>query len=490
MRWSLKQKGWRALLIKMALLTALWLVVAFVFATESYLSGRGLPMKIPWTVAAERAFRDWFPWILLSPVAVALAGRFRFDRNTWRHSLIIHLAACFLFTVAYETLVTLTYPKPFVLSTGRLGGRISIFSSDAGPPGFPAIRGSAEAIDPPSMPFRTGSTSVVVESGRILHFTHDARSVSADSNVTTVVRGEPPPFGIGRDGPALIPPFGPPPSNVRFGVRSVGHWTHFLHRVLLKTQFTVPIYWCVVCICWVFNHFQETSERERRTLELETRLTQANLQTLKMQLQPHFLFNTLNTISSLIHENPKVADDMVGSLSQFLRTTLDVSAKNEVPLRTELDFVERYLEIQQTRFGHRLRICREIDPTVVEALVPPLLLQPLVENAIRYGIESREAGGTVTIRARREENVLRLEISDDGEGFSDGQLLGTGNGIGLSNTKARLQELYGDQHQFKLTAHPPTGACVQIEIPFRLSQSEALTMQKETTNEYSRTHCG
>jgi sensor histidine kinase YesM len=108
----------------------------------------------------------------------------------------------------------------------------------------------------------------------------------------------------------------------------------------------------------------------------------------------------------------------------------------------------------------------------VEALVPPLILQPLVENAIRYGIESREAGGIVTIRALREESVLRLEISDDGEGFSGGQLLGTGNGIGLSNTKARLQELYGDKHQFKLTAHQPTGACVQIEIPFRLSQPD------------------
>jgi two-component system, LytTR family, sensor kinase len=188
-----------------------------------------------------------------------------------------------------------------------------------------------------------------------------------------------------------------------------------------------------------------------------------------MQLQPHFLFNTLNSISSLIHENPKVADDMVASLSQFLRTTLDVSAANEVPLRTELDFVERYLEIQQARFGDRLRICREVDSTVLEALVPPLILQPLVENAIRYGIESRETGGTVMIRAQREGPVLGMQISDDGEGFSGGQLLGAGSGIGLSNTKARLQELYGDNHQFKLTANEPAGARVQIEIPFRLA---------------------
>jgi two-component system, LytTR family, sensor kinase len=203
---------------------------------------------------------------------------------------------------------------------------------------------------------------------------------------------------------------------------------------------------------------------------LETRLTQANLQALKMQLQPHFLFNTLNAISSLIHENPKVADDMIGSLSQFLRTTLELSAKNEVSLRTELDFVNRYLEIQQARFGHRLGILREIDPTVVDTLVPPLILQPLVENAIRYGIESRETGGTVTIRAARDGRVLRIEISDDGAGFKGGQLLKSSEGIGLSNTKARLKELYGDKHLFKLTANKPAGATVTMEIPFRVAQ--------------------
>jgi two-component system LytT family sensor kinase len=203
---------------------------------------------------------------------------------------------------------------------------------------------------------------------------------------------------------------------------------------------------------------------------LETQLSQANLQALKMQLQPHFLFNTLNAISSLIHENPKVADDMVGSLSQFLRTTLDVSSENEVPLRTELEFVDRYLEIQQTRFGDRLQINREMNSTAMDALVPPLILQPLVENAIRYGIESRETGGTVTIRALQQDDILHLEVSDDGEGFKGGQLLGGINGVGLSNTKARLQELYGNKHQFKLTTNQPTGACVKIELPFRLSQ--------------------
>ena len=162
---------------------------------------------------------------------------------------------------------------------------------------------------------------------------------------------------------------------------------------------------------------------------------------------------------------------MIGSLSQFLRTTLNVSAKDEIPLGTELEFLEHYLEIQQTRFGDRLKISREIEPGAPDALVPPLILQPLVENAIRHGIEPRESGGTLTIRAALKDDCLRLEISDDGAGFSGGQLLRPGNGVGLSNAKARLQTLYGDKHQFTLMANQPTGASVIIEIPFRLSHS-------------------
>ena len=175
------------------------------------------------------------------------------------------------------------------------------------------------------------------------------------------------------------------------------------------------------------------------------------------------------TISSLVHENPDAADGMIDSLSQLLRATLDISLEDEIPLNQELEFLDRYLEIQQTRFGDRLQIHREVDSEVRAALIPPLILQPLVENAVRYGIEPRRVGGTVTIRASRVGAVLRLEISDDGKGFSWTQLLQLGNGVGLSNTKARLQELYGPRHQFKQTLNHPTGACVKIEIPFRLS---------------------
>jgi LytS/YehU family sensor histidine kinase len=221
------------------------------------------------------------------------------------------------------------------------------------------------------------------------------------------------------------------------------------------------------------SHFQESRERERRALELEARLNEANLQALKMQLQPHFLFNTLNAIATLVHENPQAADDMIGSLSQFLRMCLDVSAQNEVPLQKELEFVNRYLDIQQTRFGGRLRVEREIDPRAEGAMVPPLLLQPLVENSIRHGFETRESGGVVTIRIQRREEMLRLEVCDDGGGFTGRELLARSEGIGLSNTKARLQALYGERHEFRLIANRPTGVCVHIEIPFRTKEAPA-----------------
>jgi two-component sensor histidine kinase len=459
MQWALAQKGWRALLIRWGLLTIVWLAVAFVLATEIYLTARGGPIHIFWTDAARNAFRDWFPWILLSPAAVLLASRFRFERDHWRRNLLIHVAAVFLFAIAYEGLEMLFLPGPFVLSTGT-----GVVSVGEGPAlGLAGFRVSGEI---PPAPFSISNQfppeRVIAVNGAVVSLPSPLHSpldpLAPASNGV---------FGVQT---IRVP--GAPLQTVEFGGNfltfpSPARWPPLLHMMLARTRLTLPIYLCIVCVCWLFNHYQEANERQRQTLELESRLTQANLQALKMQLQPHFLFNTLNTISSLIHESPALADDMVSSLSQFLRTTLDVSSKNEIPLHEELEFVERYLEIQQVRFGERLQIRREVEPNSMNALVPPLLLQPLVENAIRYGVETRERGGMIAVQASRQGDTLHLEVSDDGQGFGSRQVLAAGNGVGLSNTIARLQTLYGENHQFKLTANQPTGACVKIQIPFR-----------------------
>jgi LytS/YehU family sensor histidine kinase len=234
-------------------------------------------------------------------------------------------------------------------------------------------------------------------------------------------------------------------------------------------QSTIPIYWAIVCVTWVVSYYQQLRERERHTLELESRLVQSNLQTLKTQLQPHFLFNTLNAIASLVRRKPDVAEDMIGSLSDFLRITLDTAQQHEVPLRREIEFLDLYLEIQQARFGERLRVQKEIEAAAFDVVVPTLILQPLVENSVRHGIEPRETGGTILLRALRHENSLRLEIRDDGEGLKAGQLTALREGFGLSNTKARLQELYGNAHRFQITPNMDGGLTVAVELPWRVA---------------------
>src|SRR5215831_1803303 len=160
MQWVLKQKGWRAVLLRMALLTTVWLAVAFVFATEIYLSAPGGPMKISWMMAAGSAFRDWFPWILLSPLAIILAEKFQFDRNTWRRSLVVHVVACFVFTLAYQGLLFLADPAPFVLSTGGMGFISTVHVKN---PNFGAFGVAGEVGGPPLAPpppFSDGSNVV------------------------------------------------------------------------------------------------------------------------------------------------------------------------------------------------------------------------------------------------------------------------------------------------------------------------------------------
>jgi two-component system, LytTR family, sensor kinase len=247
----------------------------------------------------------------------------------------------------------------------------------------------------------------------------------------------------------------------------IGPWTRFFHLAATRAQSTIPIYWAIVCVTWVVSSYQQLRERERRTLELEARLMQSNLQALKAQLQPHFLFNTLNAIASLVRRKPDAAEDMIGSLSDFLRMTLDTAQEHEVPLRREIEFLDLYLEIQQARFGERLRIQKEIDPDTLDASVPALILQPLVENSVRHGIEPRETGGTIFIRARREGTSLQFEIRDDGEGLKARQLAALREGVGLSNTKARLQELYGEAHRFQITPNAEGGLTVTVEVPWR-----------------------
>jgi two-component sensor histidine kinase len=192
-------------------------------------------------------------------------------------------------------------------------------------------------------------------------------------------------------------------------------------------------------------------------------LTVARLELLKTQMEPHFLFNTLHSIAELMHQDVAAADRMLTRLSELLRATLDAGSRHEVRLAEELALVERYLDIERLRLGDRLKSKIDVDPRALDARVPILMLQPIVENAIRHGIAPRPAGGTVTLTIRAERDRVRIDIDDDGPGFRDGGA----ERLGLRNTRARLEQLYGRSQQLVIGQSALGGASVNIMLPLR-----------------------
>jgi len=221
----------------------------------------------------------------------------------------------------------------------------------------------------------------------------------------------------------------------------------------------------------IFGHMmlshRDLRERELRSAQLEGKLAKAQLSMLKMQLQPHFLFNTLNAVSALTRDHPEAAEDMLVRLSDLLRRTLDNDAEQEVPLRAELEFLGQYLEIEQVRFADRLKVDLNPDPDTLDALVPNMFLQPLVENALRHGIGRKAQGGRLEMRSWREASDLLVSVQDSGPGFPSYSRTPMEEGIGLSNTRSRLQHLHPGKHQIKFTNAPGGGAVVTLRIPFR-----------------------
>ena len=239
----------------------------------------------------------------------------------------------------------------------------------------------------------------------------------------------------------------------------------------------LTIYGNILCYATVaaaghaMDIYRRYRDRELHASRLETQLTRAHLHALEMQIQPHFLFNTLNAISELVHQDPAAAELMIAQLGDLLRLTTDGAVRQEVTLGRELDFVYTYLEIERTRFQDRLFVKKQVDPDVTNCLVPNLILQPLVENAVRHGLSPRVAPGTVTITARRVDDVVRLTVRDDGRGLPPpGQRR---ERVGIGNTRARLRQAYGDAHRFEMADAPGGGTLVMIEIPYRPAAPEA-----------------
>jgi len=218
-------------------------------------------------------------------------------------------------------------------------------------------------------------------------------------------------------------------------------------------------YWIVLGVYYALAYRQLYLVQRAETAE-------ASLNSLRAQLQPHFLFNTLNSVAVLAEENPGAAALVLTRLSDLLRTVLRHDPRHQVPLDEELEFIRSYLEIQRVRFEDRLRVRLEADPATRRALVPWLVLQPLVENAVRYAVEPRVAGGTVVVLARRVGDELVLLVEDDGPGLGQAAAGGKSAGIGITNTAARLERLYGDRHELRIESGDHGGLSVRIVLPF------------------------
>src|ERR1041385_3007953 len=422
--------------------------------------GEGVKMT-----AGERA-RDWltlvhlnfariYPWIFFTPYVLWLASRFHLERERLAINLPVLAGGCAVFALA-------THLINAKVSVSR--ARVVVVTSNQkvwnGPSGEAKMM-RMEVTGGSGGAFVTGE-----EFGSAHHWVGTA-GPGTNMEFTNWI----PTNLLPKLETAMKPPLGPPifsPLAALLDVLAYGSLAGLAHAV---------------------HFYRRYRERERRALFLESNLTKARLSALQAQLQPHFLFNTLNAIATLLRRDAKAAEATLLSLSELLRLSLSQSDTQEIPLREELRFLDRYLEIQQTRFGDRLRFEQEIEPRALDCLVPALILQPLVENAIRHGFEPSGAPGLIRVTARElpradapippqgngepemASRALELKVEDNGVGLTNAGP--AAKGIGLPNLRIRLETLYRAGQRIEILSRSEGGVIIRIEIPWRSSENTA-----------------
>lgn len=239
------------------------------------------------------------------------------------------------------------------------------------------------------------------------------------------------------------------------------------HYFTRHTQVSLLTYWMLVGAVQLYQMRDEARKRELRSAKLEAQLAATQLEMLRAQIHPHFLFNTLQAATVLIHEDPDGAEDILLRLSELLRVSVDEAHIQEVSLDRECEILDLYMGIQARRFGDRLRFAVSIDQNVRDCVVPVLILQPLVENAICHGIGRHMGSDTVSIRGFQEGEFLRLEVRNGSSSLEDNPSRLLGRGVGLANTRARLEQLYGSRQEFEIRNIEPSGVCAELSIPLR-----------------------
>jgi|HubBroStandDraft_6_1064221.scaffolds.fasta_scaffold38923_3 two-component system LytT family sensor kinase len=253
----------------------------------------------------------------------------------------------------------------------------------------------------------------------------------------------------------------------------LGSYDYGIMRFRYPMEFSNDLmgYTVIVLVYYFFERLRIAQAQQLAAAELQAKLAQAQLENLRLQLQPHFLFNTLNTISSVMYEDVPAADAMLTQLSELLRLTLRTANSHEIPLAQELEITRLYLQIMQKRFESNLRVTYSVDAALENSLVPQLILQPLVENSLRHGLKDGGAGIDITIGARRENGSLILQVADTGTGFgAQSGDAAMNRGVGLANIRGRLEQLYGSEQEFAIANRPAGGAEVTLKVPFHVEE--------------------
>jgi two-component system, LytTR family, sensor kinase len=253
----------------------------------------------------------------------------------------------------------------------------------------------------------------------------------------------------------------------------LGSYDYGIMRFRFPMEFSNDLmgYTVIVLVYYFFERLRIAQAQQLAAAELQTKLAQAQLENLRLQLQPHFLFNTLNTISSVMYEDVRTADAMLTQLSELLRLTLRTANSHEIPLAQELEITRLYLQIMQKRFESNLRVTYSVDSELENSMVPQLILQPLVENSLRHGLKDGGAGIDITIGARCENGSLILQVADTGTGFgAQGVESVMNRGVGLANIRGRLEQLYGAEQEFAIANRPTGGAEVTLRVPFHVEE--------------------
>ena len=462
-----------------ALQTAVWVVLTFAFATLIEVAGYAA-----WTDALEFSAVQWAPWVAIAPLVFWLARRFPLERGHLWRSVPVHALACLACSVLAISSAAYFTPAP------RPPGERFGFGSERAGPRNGGMRDGGEhhsgqrtaSVDrpadlPPDRPTdEPAGPGTPPPTGPLVRNDPASRAARADWWRDRREMFRYAPLHAGRDhergfgaGPFRGGSTPPAPTGVSGLLR---HWAFLssfwppFGTAILRVNFSAALYLIIAAVAHAIGYYRSAKDRQAQALALTAGLNRAKLDALRLQLHPHFLFNTLNAISTLVHRSPDAADELIADLSELLRLSLQ-TADHEVPLSRELELLDCYLAIEQTRLGDRLKIVRDIDPAVRAALVPTFVLQPLAENAIRHGLEPRKEIGTLTISAHRVDDALRIVVADDGVGI--GALAGSAprRGVGLANTEERLRTLHGPAARLEIAAPESGGVAVALILPLR-----------------------